>query len=191
MKPAAVQGRRAQGYLLGALFASGLFALVLAACGISLSAEEDGTEIFRHLTVEGDFRPAAALSLTLEYSRQYEVAVDVECYLRDLDTSTPTPVSTATTIPVPGMTPAPGQVSIFRPRPTPGNRVLLILSESLPPNPEGGPVGEATPVPGTITRRFFVPERPGRYSVRCFTPADDNNSISENITIAPLPTLTP
>ena len=64
-------------------------------------------------------------------------------------------------------------------------KVVDILAETLVANPEGGPVDEATPVPGVFERDFFAPERSGKYVVLCFTPDDDNNGIAESITIKP------
>lgn len=167
---------------------------MLIACGISLGAGEDETDIFKQLGVEGDFSPGGALELTLEYAQQYPVAVDVECDLLAVDpeaTATPqwTPVATST--PADGVTPT--QVPIPKARPTPKHKVLEILVETLPAvgTPETWSPSETTPVPGTITGGFSVPARPGRYVVKCFTPDDDNNSISKDITIAPASAPTP
>ena len=182
-EPGARPGRRAWGHLLGALFASGLLALVVTACGISLSAGEEETEIFRELTVEGDFRLGGALTLALEYEQPYPVNVAIKCDLLALDRAgTPTPEPTEG----PEVEGTPTAAAIPRVRPTPANKVQDILEETLGPNPEGGPVGEATPVVDTLTRSFTAPDRPGRYLVRCFTPADQNNAVVEEITIPPV-----
>jgi hypothetical protein len=105
------------------------------------------------------------------------VTVDVTCELlyRDFH-GTPTPQPTpgpAPTLPLPNFAP------------TPVNKVLDILSQALPQNAHGGPVGEATPTSGTITREFQAPDVPGRYTVRCVTPRDRNNAIAQRITIQP------
>lgn len=172
--------------MLGVLFVSSLLALIVTACGISLGTGEDETEIFKRLTVEGDARPGGFLLLTLEYAQQYPVAVGVECVLLEVN-----PERTATPESTPGAATTPTPVVISGAIPTPKDKVLDILVETLPANSEGGPVGEATPVSGTIERRFSVPERPGRYDVECFTPKDDNNAISKRITVASASTPVP
>ena len=181
--PGARPGRRVQRYLLGALFASGLLVLILTACGISLGAGEEETEIFRSLTVEGDFRLGGSLRLILEFAQPYPVAVGIKCDLLAVDRE-PTPTPETAGAPEGERTPTPA--AIPRVRPTPANKVQDILEETLRANPEGTPVGEATPVVDTITSSFTAPDRPGRYVVRCFTPADPNNAIFQEITIAPV-----
>jgi hypothetical protein len=124
--------------------------------------------------------------MTLEYAQQYPVAIDVECALFEIEpekTPTPESAATATSTPTNGLTPTP--VRIPKPRSTPANKILDILAETLVANSVGGPVDEATPVPGVFERDFFAPERPGKYVVHCFTPDDDNNGIAESITIKP------
>ena len=193
---ASLQRRRARCYLLGALLSSALITIIIAACGVSLDAGEEGTETFNRLSIAGDFRAGGSLSLTLEYQLQYPVTVLVACHVlapRPLATPTPKPTPTLppeleTVLPaLPSLTPriAPTVIHIPMAKPTSTRKVAEILTEQLPPNPEGGPVGEATPVLGTIERDFTAPDQPGRYTVRCFTPADENNRIDEKITIAP------
>lgn len=72
-----------------------------------------------------------------------------------------------------------------RPAPTPFVRI--------PPNPEpnGGPVEEATPTAGSVTRPMQAPGRPGRYLLWCFTTEDRNNGIVERFRIVPGPTPAP
>ena len=153
---------------------------LLTACGITLSSGEDETELFKELTVEGEFRVGGTLSLTLSYAQPYPVTVDVACELLLVGfKGTPTPK------PTPG-TPPPAPIPNLEP--TPVNKVLDILSQQLPNNAEGGPVDEATPLLGTVEHSFGAPERPGRYTVRCYTPRDENNAISKRITIAPAET---
>ena len=173
-------GRRFQRCLVGALFVSGLMLALLTACGITLSSGEDETELFKELTVDGEFRVGGTLSLTLSYAQQYPVAVDVACELLLVGfKGTPTPK------PTPG-TPPPAPIPNLEP--TPVNKVLDILAQALPQNEQGGPFGEATPVLGTIERSFAAPALAGRYTVRCITPRDENNAISKRITIAPAET---
>lgn len=170
---------------LGALFVSGLLALVFVACGITLGRGEKETEIFKRLTITGDFTPGGELVLALEYAQPYPTAIDVDCDLLTTERPTATPRLTPTPTKERWRTPTPTPVLIPRPKPTPANKVLDILLETIGPNAEGGPADEATPVPGSFSRRFPAPERPGRYLVRCFTPADENNQIFESIRIAP------
>ena len=173
-------GRRVQGHLLGALLASGLLVIFGVACGITLGAGEEETEIFKQLSVEGDFRLGGALMLTLEYEQPYPIRVPVVC-----DVITEGPAPTATLEPG-GATPTPTAIVIPMPRSTPTRRVIEILTDALPSNEDDVPPAEATPVVGTIERSFTGPDRAGDYIVRCFTPDDENNSIQQPITIVPV-----
>jgi hypothetical protein len=163
--------------LLGGLVATAMALPLLTACGVSVGSEDETTELFKRLTVAGDFHAGGILTMTLEYEQPYPVTVDVTCELLFRDfLGEPTPV------PTPG--PAPTEpIPIIEP--TPANRVLDILAEALPRNANGGPVDEATPISGTIERDFPAPEVPGRYTVRCLTPRDRDNRISQRITIEP------
>ena len=164
---------------------SGLSFLVVA-CGITLRAGEDETELFKRLTVTGDFQPFGTLTLRLEYAQVYSVDVRAVCdLLLENPDWTPTPK------PTPGPTPTPTPAVIPRVYPTPSTTVYEILAETLPFNPEGGTADEATPVPGVIERKFSMPGEPGHYIARCYTPQDVNNAISESFTIEALPTPSP
>ena len=192
MNPGASHGRRDRRYLLGAFLSSCIFAVAFAACGISIGADEEGTELFKDLTVEGRFQPGGELAMTLEYAQPYSVDVEIECVLIAKDPeSTATPNATARPTNTPDKDAAPTAVSIPRVRPTPKNKVLTILEDEVPRNPQEVPPSEATPVVGTIVEAFLAPARPGRYVVLCLTPDDDNNAISETITISPGSTPTP
>jgi hypothetical protein len=184
--------QRARFHLVGVLFASCLLLLTVTACGISLGTTEDETETFKGLTVEGDFREGHVLKLVLQYAQPYPVEVAVECVLLEVDpesTATPEVTPTATNTPAKDATPTP--VVIPGTRPAPKNKVMDILAQELPANPQDVEPAEATPVLGTIQKEFLAPRRPGRYIVRCLTPEDDNNAISKSITIAPASTPTP
>ena len=175
--PATSTGRPRRAHLLGVLLASGLSFLVLA-CGITLSAGDGETELFKDLTITGDFVPYGALTLRLEYAQVYNVDVRASCDLLIVDPDwTPTPK------PSPGPTPTATEVAIPRVRPTPANTMYGILNQTLPFNPEGSVAEEATPVPGVIEKLFSAPSEPGRYIVRCYTPDDQNNAIAESFTI--------
>lgn len=171
------EGPRLRRHAAGALLALLLGIAVLTGCGIRLSSGSDSTELFKGLTVQGDFRAGGRLSLTLQYAQQYPVTVDVACDLRHAHfRGTPTPE------PTPG-TPPPARLD--DPRPTPASKVFDIVGWTLPVNPDGGPVNEATPVLGSFEHAFIAPQEPGRYIVKCYTPRDTNNAISRNITITP------
>lgn len=179
-------------HLVGTILVSTVLVLTLAACGVSLGAGDDGTEIFEGLAVEGDFSAGGRLNLTLDYAQPYPVEVEVECILLEVDPeSTATPEVTPTPTGTPAAEPAPTQVPIPRARPTPAHKVLTILAEELPANPQEVPPAEATPVYGTIEAGFVAPDRPGRYVVKCLTPDDDNNAIRTSITITAELTPTP
>ncbi|MCH8025160.1 MAG: hypothetical protein IH866_00065 [Chloroflexi bacterium] len=179
---------RGRAGLFGVAAACALLAVIFAACGISFSAEPEETELFKRLSVEsdsGDFAPGEPLTLLLEYEQPYTVRIEVRCDVLEVDPP-PTPDYTPTPIIVLGIliTPVPTAVSIPRIRPTPSNKVIDVLIDAIPPNPDGGIAGEATPVPGTIEERFVGPEQPGRYIAKCFTPLDVNNAIVEEFTIS-------
>jgi hypothetical protein len=161
---------------LGAVVISALAAVALAGCGVSFGSGPDETERFKDLTVVGAFVPGGELTLTLEYMQQYPVTVDVSCDLLRLDLP-PAPTRT------PGPTATPTPASIPKVRPTPRSKAADILLHTLPEHRDGGAVGEATPVAGTLRHTFGAPAEPGRYAVRCYTPRDENNVISERITI--------
>jgi hypothetical protein len=62
------------------------------------------------------------------------------------------------------------------------NQTLRELGRQLvPPLPDGNP--DATPVAGHSSFDFTV-EQPGTYDVECLTPKDEDNYISDEITIA-------
>lgn len=166
-----------------------MLAGLLVACGITLGEGDEETELFRRIVVEGDLIPGAELKLGVDYSQPYPVALDVVCELLTLEPLMPTPEGTET--PESRRPAPPTEVRIPALRPTPEEKVLDILITSIGPNAEGGPADEATPVLGSISRRFRAPTEPGRYSVECYTPADDNNQISKTIRIEPGPTATP
>ena len=151
------------------LLALPLLLVVAAGCGISLSADEDESEIFRALSVEGELTAGGEVTLTLAFEQPYPVDVAVECDLLAAEERTRALVTP------PAETPA---AASRRP-----DTVLLILAESLPANPQGGPVGEATPAPGTLERSFSLPDLPGRYRVECFTPAEPRNTIGQAISV--------
>ncbi len=172
-------GRPDRRRLLGALLVSSVAGLLFIACGISLSSGASETELFKRLTVAGDFHPGGPLGLRLEFARQYTIPVDVACDV--LDPNKKRTPAASTLGPVGTPTPA----AIPRVRPTPAQKVFDIVLGSIPANPEGGPVGEATPVSGTLEQAFQAPAVPGQYVVRCYTPRDENNVISTRITISP------
>ena len=173
--------RRAGHGRSGAVFVVGLLALAAAGCGVTLGSGEQETEVFTSLSVQGSFRPGGDLVLGLRYEQPYPVALDIECQLLTLEPLTPTPEPEETPVRSRARPPTPTPVPIPNPEPTPANKVLDILSETIGPNAQGGPVSEATPTLGSIRRRFTAPDKAGRYAVRCFTPADENNQIVRRI----------
>ena len=146
--------RSKAGRSLSRLLAAGVLALLTASCGISLRAETTASEIFEELTVAGDFTVGEQLSFTLAYEQPYPVTVRVVCDLLELQTNDEEP-----------------------------EELSRILIEDLPPNPDGGPLDEATPVAGEIQRSFAGPDSPGRYLVLCATDEDEDNAIAEEFTI--------
>ncbi|MEX1254981.1 MAG: hypothetical protein WEE64_11645 [Dehalococcoidia bacterium] len=144
--------------LLGALLAT---VLVAAGCGVDFSPESEESEIFRGLSITGDFRPSGTLSLTLEYQQPYPVLMTVACdLLRD------------------GVGKRDDRL------------VARIFELPLNVNENGGPVGESEPLLGDLKQDFRAPEQAGRYEVDCFTTAEEDNDIGRIITVA-IPTSTP
>jgi hypothetical protein len=170
-----------------------LVAVLGPGCGVSLEDDDPETELFKDLTVEGSFFPGGDITITLEYTQQYDAEIEVLCDLiagdKDLievyptvptDTPVPEDVATATDVPIP------------QPQPTVKYKVADLFRERIVSHPDGGPVGEATPAePATIVRQVQAPTLPGPYVIRCVTPADENNAIREKITVIPFPTETP
>lgn len=66
-----------------------------------------------------------------------------------------------------------------------GAKVLDLLRNTLPENPQGSTTGVATPVSGTFEAEFAAPSPPGRYTVFCLTPADPANTFQQEIVIGP------
>lgn len=162
----------------------GMFALLATACGIDFGEASNETEIFKDLTIEGSFVPGGSLAVTLSYAQQYDVKLKIQCDLLSVeDIPTVTPLPTGTLSPLTLVhTPEPTVPRIPLVRPTPTNKLREIFGTTLEPNNDGGPVGEATPVLGTLEMRFRAPEV-GEYLVWCYTPLDLNNAIIEELTV--------
>lgn len=155
---------------LGALFVG---------CGISLSADHSQTEVFKKLDVIGPMTPSSALTMELDYEQPYSVALDVLCDLLIAAKAPATPTPTKN----PLGTPTPTPVRVPAPETTPANRLSVIINQSIPENPTGTTTDESTPVPGSLTHNFNAPDKPGRYLLRCYTPADHNNQILKSFRI--------
>lgn len=139
---------------LGVILTTVLLSLFIAACGITLSIENSGSEIFKELTIEGELTAGEELALSLAYEQPYPVEILVVCDLLD-------PLA----------------------EDEDAEELARILSQSVAPNSAGGPPDEATPEPGTIQQTFAAPASPGLYLVRCRTEADEDNAIFEEIKI--------
>lgn len=175
--------RRALRWLLGVFAVSGILALTGAACGIDYGTASEETEVFKKLTVTGDFTPGSLLTMTLDWEQPYPADVEIRCQVL-FENAQPTATPEGSPVP-PGVaqrTPTPTP-RIPRERPTPKNWVQDIPGHTLQSNDEGGPVEEATPTSGTLERRFRAPGVPGRYFIRCYTPQDENNAIFQEFTL--------
>ena len=173
--PKVVFSRRVQARAISAALLFGL----LTGCGISLSAGDAQTEVFKKLDIIGPLTPGAALTIELSYEQPYSISLDLRCDLLSTAKATPTPEPTDD----PRGTPTPTPVRVPAPVSVPANRVSVILNDSIPPNPNGTTAGESTPVPGSIRHRFIAPFEHGRYVVHCYTPADRDNQIRKTIRI--------
>jgi hypothetical protein len=185
MVPLAMQLKgRAGGRALGLLFACALAVGLLTACGISVGSGEQGTEVFKRLTISGDFRLTGRLMGRLEYENPYTVELWVQCDLIDpTPGETPAPLVTATAEAPPGATPTSAPVP--RPSPTTEGFVAIMVVDRLPANPDGGLANRVTPVPGVLEFDIPPPTLPGEYRVRCYTPDDRNNQIAQRFTVGP------
>ena len=164
-----------------------LGALVLSGCGISLTAGDEETEFFKDITLERrEYLPGEPVKFTLDYAQLYTVPVDLKCDILagSLDL-VDTPVATPEPTPTLEQGQTPTSLPLPAPEKTPKYRIADLFLESVPPNPEGGPVGEATPVLGTLEGGFDAPSRPGKYVLRCYTPQDDNNGLARSFTVLP------
>lgn len=56
--------------------------LLSAACGVEFSEDESGTEFFKELTISGERRAGAPLTVSAFYEQFYPVDLDVSCELR-------------------------------------------------------------------------------------------------------------
>ena len=160
--------------------------LVFVACGIGFSEEPPETELLKEIIIEETVLTGQTVRVVLDFAQQYPARLDIKCDLLsqdDLATATPLPTATA---PPGGLrrTPEPTLPAIPRVRPTPENKVLEIFETSLEPHEDGGPTGTATPALGSIERHFIAPE-PGAYTVWCYTPVDQNNSLFQELTVLP------
>lgn len=192
MRPvlATSRGRRQRERPLGALFIAAAAALLLA-CGVTLGSTTPKSEFFQSLTITGAFTAGSQLTLEVQYAQSYPVALDVVCDL--LDPGRPTPTSSPAPTPARGSARAATATPARIPRPstTPANRVFQIAAQNVGANEQVPTVirdetlPEVTPVTGSITREFAAPDQPGRYIVRCYTPADDNNRVRKTIRIRP------
>jgi hypothetical protein len=162
-----------------------LLAGLSIACGIRYTSADPEEDFFRELTIEGERRPQAPMTLQLEYEQPYGVPVDVQCVVLEVSvtrTPDPTPTETATPVPV-RQTSTPTPISIPGPKPTPLNKVGDILTTTVPANPGGSTTEDSTPQPGRVEQEFRAPQFPGRYVVRCYTPQDESNAILEPLVL--------
>ncbi len=67
-----------------------------------------------------------------------------------------------------------------------GKKAVQVLGgDTIPGSPGADPTDpEQTPETGSFSFDF-VPEQAGSYKLECETPADDNNAISETVTVLP------
>ena len=162
-----------------------LAGLIALGCGIDFGEASEETEVFKDVSIEGPFIAGEPITLSVEIAQQYPVDLLIRCDLltmEDVPTVTPTVTETLSAL-APRRTPEPTLARIPRVRPTPVNKLMEVLGTTVQPNAQGGPVGEATPVLETLERRFLAPE-PGDYTIWCYTPADLNNGIFQDFSVA-------
>jgi hypothetical protein len=120
---------------------------LLVACGVDFTSPESGSEFFKSISIDGELRAGASLTVIANYEQYYPADVDVTCELRR------------------------------------DKSLLKTLGASTVPALAGG-TPDSTPVPGHVAFDFTV-DAPGSYRVECLTPKDEDNYISEEISVAP------
>lgn len=164
-----------------------MFAALTLACGIDYGSASDETELFKKLTVTGEFTPGSLLTMTLDWEQPYATEVEIRCQvLSAKPPPTATPEGSRVPPAVAALTPT-ATPRIPRVRPTPRSFIQDIPGDTLAANEQGGPARDVTPTSGTIERRFRAPAAPGGYFVRCYTPDDENNAIFEEFRLEAVP----
>ena len=134
-----------------------LLAALGAACGVTFTSPNDGTELFKGLTVSGEPRAGAALMLSVRVTQTYPVPVRVACYYEDFDRLTDDQKELA-----------------FLERAT-------LIGETVLPAGLDRRFGEEAPEE-TLSFDFTI-DTPGSYHVACLTPAAPENAWGEPLKI--------
>lgn len=130
---------------------------LLPACGITFGSPSSGTELFKHLELDGDLFAQRRLVLSVEVSTNYPVPVRVACYYE-----------------------APNRLSPDERKLAFHNRATVIGERVLEPVV----ADDASSDEIRRTLRFaFVVRRPGEYFAACLTPAAPENGIGINFEV--------
>lgn len=141
-----------------------LLLLPLPACGIVLSADFKGTELFREFELSGDETPegyfvaGGAIQVALTVNPSYPVAVAVSCRYENVD------------------------ITDDQRRVAFNERTLSVFETVLPANPDSVPADDAGVPDETFEFEFEAPG-PGDYFIACFAVAAPENGIGRGFTV--------
>ena len=124
--------------------------VLLAACGVRFRSEFEGTELLKGISLTGERRAGAELTVNLQVSRVYPVPVRVACFYE-----------------------ASGRLSKEQKKLAFEERGTAIGEVVLDPAAERRPDEKAPEE--RLTFRFSAPA-PGKYSLACLTPAAGENA---------------
>jgi hypothetical protein len=133
-------------------------AVTLSACGIAFSSDFTGTEVFRGLHLDSDFRAGSPIAVELTVSVNYPVPLAISCRYEDTH-----------------ITDDQRAVAF-------NERTTSVFETVLPAQPGEEPSQHNPGETRTFNFQFSVP-KPGDYFVACFTVASPENGIGQGFTI--------
>ena len=146
------------------LIALMLAVLILPACGVVLSAEFEGTEVFRDFELEsieeidGEFPVNALIQTQVTVNQGYPVPIAISCRYENVD-----------------ITDDQRKVAF-------NERTISVFEITLPANPGHEP-GDVDEVEDQVFDFEFRVSEPGDYFIACFTVAAPENGIGRGFTI--------
>ena len=132
--------------------------LTLPACGIVFSAGFEGTEVFRDLELDGEFRAGSAVTATVTVTQPYAAPLAVSCRYENRD-----------------ITDDQRKVAF-------SERALPVFDAVLEAHTGPRPDDRENLAVETMSFEFTVSE-PGDYFIACFTVAAPENGIGQRFTV--------
>jgi hypothetical protein len=136
-----------------------LLLLALPGCGVAFFESFSGTELFKHLQLEGDFVAGGQMTISIDVNDAYPVPIRVACYYEKPDSLTKDE-----------------KRIVFH------ERATLIGERVLPASPGTKPDDDVSRQ--TLSFPFSIDE-PGDYFAACITPASPENGIGKRFTVEP------